>query len=210
MGNELKIKVCGMKYPGNIKDVASLGVDILGFIFYPLSKRYIGNLKDVPFFNTSIHKAGVFVDEGFDEIKRKASAFELTHIQLHGNESPEFCQKMKEQGLQVFKVFRVNQSFDFNLLIDYESCVDYFLFDTKAELPGGTGKKFDWAILKKYQLATPFFLSGGIKPEDADAIKQINHPALHGIDLNSGFEEMPGLKNIGKLKDFMMELKETR
>ena len=114
---------------------------------------------------------------------------------------------MKNQGLKIIKAFRVDESFQFHKTKPFETIADYFLFDTKSNLPGGSGKKFDWKILEKYKGKTPFFLSGGIQPEDAEEIKKIDHPQLAGVDLNSGFEDEPGLKNIEKLKNFITELK---
>jgi len=127
-------------------------------------------------------------------------------VQLHGKEDPSVCRILKKNGLKVIKAFNLNKDFRFRILKDYESAVDYFLFDTKTRVHGGSGKKFDWDILEKYKESTPFFLSGGIKPDDASKIKQIDYPWLYGIDLNSGFEDEPGLKNVDLLKKFLDEL----
>jgi len=132
---------------------------------------------------------------------------QLNHIQLHGSESPEYCQKVKDAGFRVIKVFGIGDDFNFERTKPYTGIADYFLFDTKAVSYGGTGRKFNWALLEKYKGSTPFFLSGGIKPEDAEQINKINHPLLYGIDLNSGFEEKPGLKNTELLRQFINEIK---
>jgi phosphoribosylanthranilate isomerase len=204
---KLKIKVCGIKVTANREEVEKLHVDLLGYIFYPPSKRYVGENPQEGLFNSGKPKAGVFVDENAFEILGLAKNLGLEWIQLHGKENPKTCQILKNQGLKIIKAFRVDENFEFSKTNPYESMADYFLFDTKSNLPGGSGKKFDWNILNKYDGNTPFLLSGGIKPEDAEEIKKINHPQLAGVDLNSGFEDEPGLKNIEKLKNFITELK---
>ncbi|NOY94931.1 MAG: phosphoribosylanthranilate isomerase [Chlorobi bacterium] len=211
MKKELKIKVCGMKFPDNMAAVSTLPVDMLGFIFYPPSKRYIGNIlpkEGVRLFNTSKEKVGVFVNEKSEVIISFIKKFRLNSIQLHGDESPEYCRQLKSTGIKAVKAFRVNETFDFETTSAYLNTVDLFLFDTKAEQPGGTGEKFDWQVLENYHYSTPFLLSGGIQPEDTGEIKQISHPMLYGVDLNSGFEDEPGLKNIGKLEAFIKILKQ--
>ena len=207
MTNTLKIKVCGMKYAGNRSDTEKLPVDYLGFIFYPKSKRFVGKNISPELFNTEKAKVAVFVNEKTNEIIRIIREYDFKYVQLHGNETPEVCETLKNRGLKIIKAFSVNDNFDFSELTNYESCADFFLFDTKTEIPGGSGKKFNWKILKKYTMNTPFFLSGGIGPGDAGAIKEFNHPKLYGIDLNSRFEDEPGLKNIEKLEEFINEIK---
>jgi phosphoribosylanthranilate isomerase len=203
----LKIKVCGMKYTANRQEIDILQVDLLGFIFYNASKRFVGKVTEPGLFNTSKEKVGVFVDESIFEMMGLSKNLELKYIQLHGKENPETCSILKKQGLKVIKAFNLYDGFNFSNLNPYEKNVSYFLFDTRSELPGGSGKKFNWQILDYYNGNTPFFLSGGIGPEDAAAIMQIEHPKLYGIDLNSGFEDEPGEKNVEKLKKFISLIK---
>jgi phosphoribosylanthranilate isomerase len=203
---DLRIKVCGMKDLQNRQLLETLPIDILGFIFYPPSPRYIGNQPAdllAKITSTGKEKAGVFVDESTRNILSITGKFELTHVQLHGDEKPEQCTELRKAGLKVIKVFRVNTGFIFSTTEPYTGVADYFLFDTRAEQPGGTGKKFNWQILESYQFDVPFFLSGGIGPEDAGAVAKLQHPMLYGLDLNSGFEDEPGKKNFEKLKVFL-------
>lgn len=207
MVKNLKIKVCGMKYTANREAVEKLPVDFLGFIFYPKSKRFVGENAESGLFNSAKTKVAVYVDENAFEILGLAKNLNFEYVQLHGKENPKTCRLLKKQGLKVIKAFNLNEDFDFSILESYINDVDYFLFDTKTDLPGGSGIKFNWEILDKYHGEVPFFLSGGIGPEDAEAIKKLNHPQLFGIDLNSGFEDEPGVKNVKKLKQFIAEIK---
>ena len=197
-----------MKYTENREEVEKLPVDLLGYIFYPPSKRYVGENPQEGLFNSAKPKVGVFVDENAFEILGLAKNLGFEWVQLHGKENPKTCQLLKNQGLKIIKAFSVDESFQFHKTKPFERIVDYFLFDTKSNLPGGSGKKFDWKILNKYEGNTPFLLSGGIKPEDAEEIKKIDHPQLAGVDLNSGFEDEPGIKNIEKLNKFIEVLKD--
>jgi len=206
MTDNLKIKVCGMKFTQNREEVEKLPIDFLGFIFYPKSKRFVGENTDSGLFNSEKTKVGVFVDENAFEILGLAKNFGFEFVQLHGKENPKTCQLLRNQGVKVIKAFNLNESFKFEKLQDYKTTVDYFLFDTKTDLPGGSGQKFNWEILKKYTGNVPFFLSGGINPDDAEKIKQLEHPQLFGIDLNSGFEDEPGLKNSEKLGKFIAKI----
>lgn len=210
MTRELKIKVCGIKFTQNRKDIEGLGVDFLGYIFYANSKRYVGETQEVCLFAANKPKVGVFVNENVFEILGLAKNLGLEYIQLHGKENPKTCEILKKQGLKIIKAFSVNEEFGFSSTKPYEKVADYFLFDTKTKLPGGSGEKFNWGILENYNGHIPFFLSGGIGLEDAKRIKEIKHPKLTGVDLNSGFEDKPGIKNIEKLKQFITDLKKTR
>lgn len=207
MKKSLIIKVCGMKFTENRAQVEQLPVDLLGYIFYAPSKRFVGEQPDAGLFNSDISKVGVFVDENAFEILGLAKNFGFEYIQLHGKENPLTCRILKNQGLKVVKAFSVDDTFEFNKTSGYIGVVDYFLFDTKTKLHGGSGQKFDWEVLEKYTGKTPFLLSGGIGPDDAESIIQLDHPMLAGVDLNSGFEDEPGLKNIDKLNHFINELK---
>jgi len=205
----MKIKVCGMKYPGNIKAVLSLGIDFMGFIFYPKSVRYFeGDLSGIDFKQTK--KVGVFVDEEIKKLLQIARKYGLDYLQLHGKESPEYVRKLKKEGYEVIKVFSVGKDFDFGVCRSYMADADMFLFDTKGKLPGGNGEQFDWRILEKYDLNKPFLLSGGIGLEHAFQVKNFKHPQCVGVDVNSGFEIEPGLKNVVKLTGFIRQLSATR
>lgn len=197
-----------MKDYTNRQIIEILPVDIFGFIFYPPSPRFVNpadlsNLRKLT--DTKKNKAGVFVDSTADQIMEIIQLAGLTHVQLHGSESPGFCEKIKKTGVSVNKAFRVDEQFDFVKTKPYQGAVDFLLFDTRAEKPGGTGKKFNWQILEKYKIDIPFFLSGGIGPADAESIINFKHSMLYGIDLNSGFEDEPGLKNFEKLKTFLYQ-----
>lgn len=196
-----------MKFTENRELVENLDVDLLGYIFYGPSKRFIGDTPETGLFSSEKPKVGVFVDENVFEILGLAKNFDFDYIQLHGKENPKTCGILKNQGLKIIKAFSVDEKFKFSDTTKWEKVANYFLFDTKTSLPGGSGEKFDWKRLDKYNGHTPFFLSGGIGPDDVESIKLINHPKLSGVDLNSGFEDEPGLKNIEKLKIFINELK---
>jgi phosphoribosylanthranilate isomerase len=196
-----------MKYTANREAVEKLPVDWLGFIFFSQSKRFVGNDPERFLFDSEKPKVAVFVDENAFEILALAKNFGFQMVQLHGKENPKTCLMLKNQGLKIIKAFSVDENFDFDTALPYEKTANYFLFDTKTENHGGSGKKFDWTVLEKYTGHTPFLLSGGIGPGDAKDIHKINHPKLTGIDVNSGFEDQPGVKNIEKLKEFISEIK---
>lgn len=193
-----------MKYPENVIEVGSLLPDYMGFIFWEKSARYFnGIIPDLP---KSIKKVGVFVNQSQEEISSKILKYDLQAIQLHGHESVEFCQELKNKidpKIELIKVFSADEDFDFEVLKPYESVCDYFLFDTKGKLPGGNGTTFDWRILNKYDSTKPFFLSGGIGIEELETIKEISKTNLpiYAIDVNSKFEIEPGLKNTQQCKD---------
>jgi phosphoribosylanthranilate isomerase len=205
----MKIKVCGLKYPGNIKAVAELAPDYVGFIYYGRSPRFVDDIAADTLINvpSSILKTGVFVDETQQEIQRLIDKFGFDAIQLHGNESPHFANSFKGK-VQVLKAFGLNDDFDFSLLDAYVNKVDYFLFDTKTDAHGGSGKTFNWDVLNKYKLDVPFFLSGGLSLDNLEQITKITHPQFYGVDLNSRFETAPGMKDIEKLKQAFSLLKQ--
>jgi len=205
----IKIKVCGMNQ--NTVEVGTLKPDYLGFILWKPSKRNFNG--KVPVLPHRIKKIGVFVDEQQPVVIERIKEHQLLAVQLHGNESPEYCDALKQQlkGVEIIKVFLIKDKFNFEELKPFESVCDYFLFDTKGKLPGGNGFKFNWEVLKGYPSKKPFFLSGGIGLEDIDSIKEfMKRPEsnyCHAIDVNSRFEIEPGLKDIGKLKDFIKNIK---
>lgn len=196
------LKVCGLKFPVNIREVLGTKPDFIGFIFYAPSKRFVEHLLD-PLWVKNLSgskKVGVFVNATKEYIQETAEAYGLDYIQLHGQESPSFCQKLKTLERPLIKAFAVDKAFDFSVLEPYNGIVDYFLFDTKGALPGGNGYGFDWDILQQYQLQTPFFLSGGIGPENIQEAMQWDHPQLFAVDVNSRFESEPGRKIIGQIE----------
>jgi phosphoribosylanthranilate isomerase len=201
------IKVCGMKIPENIKAVATLNIQYMGFIFYAASPRYVGTtLHMVGILNKDIKGVGVFVNEKIEVVQILLEKHQLPYVQLHGIESPDYCQTLKDAGVKVIKAFRLEEGFDFQKTESYLPVCDYFLFDTKGHTPGGTGAKFNWALLQQYHYDMPFFLSGGIGPQDVEALLQFKHPQLHALDLNSRFEIEPGLKDIKRIHCFLEKI----
>lgn len=196
-----------MKYPDNIIQVGALLPDYMGFIFWERSARYFDGV--IPELPKSIKKTGVFVNESIENIVAKVQKHDLQAVQLHGNESVEFCLNLKTQfqnlklvSIEIIKVFSVADDFDFSVLAPFENVCDYFLFDTKGKLPGGNGTTFDWKVLEKYPSKKPFFLSGGIGIDEMDAVNEIIKTDLpvYAIDVNSKFEIEPGLKNVEALQ----------
>lgn len=192
----MKIKVCGITTAEQANRVSKMS-DYIGFIFYAESLRCTPTSFPV----SKGIKTGVFVNESLQEIIHISQMEKLDAVQLHGNETPEYCASLRQ--LTVIKAFGIDEDFDFQSLENYSEHVDYFLFDTKTPGHGGSGKTFDWNILNKYNLNTPFFLSGGLNPNSIEQLKEFKHPMLYGIDLNSGFEVEPGLKNIELIKTFI-------
>ena len=222
----MKLKVCGMKYQDNIQQVAKLQPDYLGFIFYEKSSRFFDEVIQIPAFagmTKGIKKVGVFVDESLDEVLFKIKKYDLDAVQLHSNESPEYCKKLKalchsvsktfgidgkshRQTIEIIKVFSIGNDFNFKTLKSYEDIVDYYLFDTKGKLPGGNGYTFNWEVLKDYLSTKPYFLSGGIGLPEIESLQSFlgkdESKYCYAIDVNSKFEIKPGLKHIELLKNF--------
>ena len=232
------IKVCGMRDAENIREVerlftqdsslftqdsslptlhSSLPTFWMGFIFWPKSSRYVA--EPPAYLPERAKRVGVFVDEDVEQICRIARDFALDVIQLHGHESPDFIRRLQSSMVNgqcsmvngqcsMVKAFNIATASDLEQTKAYEGLVDYFLFDTKATLPGGSGQQFDWSILEAYKGETPFLLSGGIGPDDAERVKSFRHPRCAGIDLNSRFEVAPALKDVKKLKEFLEKIQE--
>jgi len=204
----MKLKICGMKQENNILDVADLEPDYMGFIFYEKSPRNVK--EDIPELLEGIEKIGVFVNASLDFIVSKIEQYKLQGVQLHGNESPEFCEQLKAYDILVIKAFSMKNQFDFKVVEPYQEFCDYFLFDTKGKEPGGNGYTFNWNLLKKYTLNTPYFLSGGLGLENMDALllflKRPESRLCCTLDINSKFESAPAFKDLKKLKDFKYEL----
>lgn len=201
----LKLKVCGMRDKENIASINALNPDLMGFIFYEKSPRYVGKDFRIPF-GIKASPVAIVVNKSATEIIQLTEKQNIKMVQLHGEESPELCQELKEKGLSLLKAFAVSDAFNFSTLAAYAPHCDYFLFDTASTQKGGSGVKFNWEILQRYTLGVPFFLSGGITVEDAESIRKINHPGLVGVDINSRFELEPGLKDVKKVKKFIDEL----
>jgi len=210
----MRIKVCGMTDLHQVHQLDELGVEFCGFIFYPKSPRYV--FRHVPAMNIKkvkghINKVGVFVNEYADDILKTVDDCGLYLVQLHGDETPKECEKISNY-VSVIKAFRLAEGDNIEWKIkDYQDVVDMFLFDTEGAGYGGTGKKFNWEVLKGLNIRKPFFLSGGIQPEDIEQLKAFARESvaknLFAIDINSKFEISPGIKDMEKIKDFVIKLK---
>lgn len=216
----MNIKVCGMKDPENLAELLELPIDWVGFIFYKPSPRNALNpaiqkwVSQNPKAFSKVKRVGVFVNAEIEYILNKVHDFTLDYVQLHGDESPEYCNEiisywdistMRRAGL--IKAFPVDEDFNFESTNAYAPFCNFFLFDTRGEKRGGNGYTFDWSLLDEYQGETPFILGGGIDEFSDEAIKAIQHPQFFGIDLNSRFETAPGIKAIDKLTLFTKKLK---
>ena len=217
----MKIKVCGMKYPENIAEVAALQPDYLGFIFWEPSPRYFSG--DIPPLPETVMKVGVFVDAPLSSVVEKVRVYELDLIQLHGRETAAFCKSLRKElekmgtnkedtfkEVGIVKAMAVGSDFNFEDLNTYRDVVDYFLFDSKGPLPGGNGFGFNWELLRDYSLDTPFFLSGGIGLHEVENLNNfLKTPVAekcHAIDVNSAFEQKPGLKDARTLQLFIEKI----
>ena len=200
----MKVKVCGMRDAENIRKVEALGINMMGFIFYPKSSRYVSNRP--AYLPQKCKRVGVFVDATIEDIRLHIVDYSLDIIQLHGHESTDFIRSLRSlcgDSITIIKAFNIATKEDLEATKPYEGLVDYFLFDTKGKSAGGNGEKFNWNVLSNYKDNTPFLLSGGIGPDDAGRVKVFQHPKCVGIDLNSRFEIEPGIKDITKLKTFL-------
>lgn len=229
------IKVCGMRDADNIHAVAELGVDMLGFIFAPASPRFVRMISSragiLPDYSESRLKAsrgmpdelsatkpkrvGVFVDDMPQNIITRIYNYSLDFVQLHGSESPTMIENLRRtvvpditRHIGIIKSVNVASASDFEVCEAYEGLVDYFLFDTKSSVPGGSGVGFNWSLLSNYHGTIPFLLSGGIGPDDVEKVKAFRHPRFAGIDLNSRFETEPAMKDVEKLRTFIKEIRD--
>jgi phosphoribosylanthranilate isomerase len=208
----MKVKVCGMKTPENIQALAKLDIDYMGFIFYKKSPRFAEIPVVLP---EHIQKVGVFVNESTEKILEKVESFGLNIVQLHGHETPEFCEELNQAlakaghvEVKLWKVFSIKSASDFEGIETYSFYVNGYLLDTKGQYRGGNGEKFDWQLLGKQEFSKPVMLSGGINPEDAEQVSQLYKEGLiAGVDINSGFEDEPGLKNITLIQEFLQNLR---
>lgn len=205
------VKVCGMREAENIRAVEALGVDWMGFIFWEHSSRNV--CQRPAYLPTRAKRVGVFVDASLDVVCQHVEAFGLDVVQLHGSESPTYLRDLRsscDARLLIVKAFSIATRDDLLQTSLYEGLADFFLFDTKAQLVGGNGRKFDWSVLAHYDGSTPFLLSGGIGPDDASRLSAFSHPRLAGIDLNSRFEAAPALKNVELLKQFLYDIQQNQ
>lgn len=211
-----------MRDADNIRDISALGVDMIGLIFYPPSPRYVqqfssgaGIIPDyAPDMGKTPLRVGVFVDDMPQNIVTRVYNYKLDYIQLHGNEPRETLENLRatigpdiKPKIKIIKAISVSSAEDIKKYKEYVGAADLFLFDTKCKTVGGSGEQFDWQVLEQYDGETPFLLSGGIGPDDAERVKSFHHPQCIGIDLNSKFEIEPALKDVEKLKDFLEKIK---
>lgn len=227
------IKVCGMRDTDNIRAVSELDIDLMGFIFWPQSPRFVRMISSqagiIPDYSLErlkkgqgkddspanrIKRVGVFVDDMPQSIITRVYNYDLDYVQLHGEESRVMIENFRRSvdpdikaGIKVIKTISVEKPEDVDKYKEYVGVVDLFLFDTKCDCAGGSGDQFDWSVLERYDGDVPFLLSGGIGPDDVEKIKAFNHPQFAGIDLNSHFETEPGVKDVDKLKAFISALR---
>tara|TARA_Y100001935_G_scaffold55462_1_gene46413 strand:+ start:4347 stop:4976 length:630 start_codon:yes stop_codon:yes gene_type:complete len=203
----MKFKVCGLFNEENIYKVAELNPDYVGHIFWEKSVRYLKSIS--PNLKKEIKKTGVFFNSKKDDVFNRINENNLACVQLHGDESPQYCKNIMDSGTQVIKSFRIDDDFDFSVLKNYENYCDLFLFDSKSELPGGTGKSFNWENLKKYKLKKEFFISGGIGLHSIESLIDLFKMDLpiYGVDVNSKFEDEKYLKKTDELKTFIETIK---
>lgn len=211
-----------MRDADNIRDISALGVDMIGLIFYPPSPRYVqqfssgaGIIPDyAPDMGKTPLRVGVFVDDMPQNIVTRVYNYKLDYIQLHGNEPRETLENLRatidpdiKPNIKIIKAISVSSAEDIKKYKEYVGAADLFLFDTKCKTVGGSGEQFDWQVLQAYDGDVPFILSGGIGPDDAERIRNFHHPKCIGIDLNSKFEIEPALKDVEKLKQFLVKVK---
>lgn len=201
----MRVKVCGMNFPDNVAAVDALGVDLLGFVFYPNSPRCVTTPPEkLP--PTRAKKVGVFVDQDEDEILSAVGRYGLDGVQLHGAESPDFCRRLRgglPSGTLLVKAVGVASFEDLTTALAYEEVADGLLFDTRCATHGGSGRRFDWSLLSRYRGNLPFLLSGGLGPGDEERVRSFRHPRCLGVDLNSRFELSPGVKDVAALARFL-------
>lgn len=219
-----------MRDANNINDVSNLSINWMGFIFYPKSPRYVRQISSnagiIPDYSSlemknadendaeRIQRVGVFVDDMPQNIVTRVFNYHLDIVQLHGSESPVMIDNLRRtidpdirKGIKIMKAISVKSEEDIQRCKEYYGHVDYFLFDTKTPMKGGSGEQFDWSVLQSYEGTTPFLLSGGISPEDASRVRAFSHPRCIGIDINSRFEEEPAFKNVNMLRKFISEVR---
>ncbi len=213
MKQNIKLKVCGLKHKNNLYDVIEAGADLVGMIFYEGSPRFVVDSlypEDVWFLPDEVEKVGVFVDAELTDIIKYSKLYQLDLVQLHGRESPEFCESVRISGYSVIKAFGVSEDFDFKALESYEKHADFFLFDTKTPAYGGSGKAFDWQLLEKYTYSLPVLIGGGVSVGNLKKLLSYDFPFLYAADMNSKLESEPGLKDINKVRDAVKILRDSK
>lgn len=206
----MKVKVCGMRDADNIRELATLSPDFIGFIFYDKSPRFVGDDLDADLVKSlprTIRKVGVFVNASPDFILRNVRKYDLQYVQLHGTETPDFCRNLRMKGISIIKAFAVDNTFNFSMLNNYKPFCDFFLFDAKGDNFGGNGVTFDWDTLNRYDNEKPFFISGGIGVETIGDLDSLRHLKLYGIDLNSKVEVKPGVKNLDIIQEIIQKVR---
>lgn len=201
----VKVKVCGNREPTNAAEVAAIAPDYMGFIFYTDSPRFVGvNAPNNLFAHPGVKSVGVFVNSSAREIESAVTRYGLDCVQLHGDESVSSCIEIRERvpNVEVWKAFAVDRRFEMDRTIEFAKVCQHLLFDTKSELRGGSGERFNWEILKQYRGECSFILAGGIGEGEIDELCELERQAvpIHAIDLNSRVESTPGIKNISAVK----------
>ncbi len=196
------IKVCGLIENENALEVSELGVDLLGINFYRDSSRYI---EETVFEGIFTPIVGVFVNSSYDYILEMIDKHNLSYVQLHGDETPEFASMLNEE-IPVIKAIGIQTRLDMEIAEAYTD-VEYLLFDKKSKMYGGTGNKFDWSLIAEYKGDVPFMIAGGIAPEDYEIINNFTHELFEGIDINSQFETSPGIKNVSLIEAFLTKVR---
>lgn len=211
MKRKVHLKVCGMREVDNIIEAGKVKPDYMGFIFYAGSPRFVGGGFQLPeAFPLEVKRVGVFVNERTEVMLEYARRLRLDYLQLHGHETVQQCDELKKNNIKIIKVFSVDNETNFNVTKPYRDVVDYFLFDTKGKYYGGNAKAFDWSILARYDQEVPFFLSGGVSPENLSGLQALKEMNIHAVDVNSGVEVRPGLKDIDKLRELVAILEQLR
>lgn len=209
MINGKLLKICGMREADNIRRIGSvIHPDLMGFVFYPPSPRYaycldVASIDSLP---DDMKRVGVFVNESLSVMRETAKRCHLDTLQFHGAETPVQCVQMREEGFCIIKAFSIGEADDLEAISDYEGGCDLFLFDTKTSTYGGSGRTFDWDLLRQYSGNTPFLLSGGIGEDSLEELRRFHHPKLAGYDLNSRFETSPGIKDMAALQRFCQRM----
>lgn len=206
--NPLHVKICGMKDPQNMVDIARLRPDMMGFIFYSKSPRWVGEHLEIPNgIDPAIQRVGVFVDEDADIVARHVDTHQLACVQLHGHEKVSYTKELVRNNIKVMKVFHIDDDFDFKATESYKDSCEFFLFDTRGTQLGGNGISFTWSKLNEYDQEIPFFLSGGITVHHLPALEALEGMNVVGIDVNSGVEVSPGLKDVKKVAELLDKLR---
>jgi len=211
---EIRVKVCGVTERAQLEAFDDMGVDLAGFIFYPKSPRYMVNSIPADYlrkFRGRIAKVGVFVNLPYEDLMRTVEEYRLDMVQLHGDEIPRYCEQVANY-VTVIKAFRLSDNDPIDWMAKpYDDACDMYMFDTLGAGYGGTGKKFDWNVLKNSTIEKLFFLSGGIEPGDEEKLRQFAaEPVakkMFAVDINSRFETGPGVKDVNKVRAFVERLK---